>query len=109
MKKYKCRVKGPQTSITVHGVHFRSDQFRVLQKDELPLSMSELRALGISVEEIVADRPETPAAVRAGVVWEGMSPKKTNDYGSFVRGAPRYDLTPEEIDACAKLPGFRRV
>jgi len=109
----KCTFQGPQTSKTIHGVHFRSGASVYLTDVELPMSASVLRKENITVEEVELDERPVPEAEVAksgvGIMWVGKAPLKLTDYGNFKRNEPRHDISLEGVEHLLKKPNFRKV
>ena len=118
MQWHKFTFTGPQTSMTVAGIHFRRSKPVYLMDEEMPLPMQTmLGPLGLKHEAVEAD--ERPVSITenledavdgsVGLVWEGMSPRKSTDYGTFHRGVPRFDVSAEAVRTIGSKSGWRRV
>lgn len=117
MKFYKLTYRGKATSITIHGQHFRKGRNIYMSRDEMGFAPGDAGKYDIGVEKIEADeRPESQteslgdaATGTVGVVWNGMSQRKTNDWGTFLRGVPRYDVPTDAIKLLEGKSGWSRV
>ncbi len=117
MKFYKLTYCGKATSITIHGSHFRKGRDIYMARDEMPFAPEDAGMYDLSVEEVEADeRPanttvdlDGAAAGTIGILWDGMSQRKTNDWGTFTKGVPRYDVPMDAIKYLAGKPGWRRT
>ena len=117
MKYYKLTYCGKATSITIHGAHFRKGRDIYMTREEMPFAPEDAKTYDLSVEEVEADeRPENTtqnlddaATGTIGVVWDGMSQRKTNDWGTFVKGVPRFDVPTDAVRHLAGKPGWARV
>ena len=116
MKFNKLTFQGPQTSMSIAGKHFRKDVPTYLLDSELPFSLAELKGLRIRCDVVETQddtRPMSQATVTGsgsvGMVWQGMSPKKATDWGTFVKGVPCFGLPAEAISYLAGQPGWKKV
>lgn len=115
MKYHKLTFGGPQTSMSIAGRHFPKGQPVYMEDHELPFSVYKLRSLGIKCEIVDADEKPAAPVVSAGVggavgmVWQGQSPRKATDWGSFAKGVARFDLPAAAIAYLSTQSGWKRV
>ncbi len=120
MKYYEVTYTGPAKSKFNFGGHsldpFIPQYFLV---GELPYKIKDIKGMSfIQISEVeVNSKPSEKDAKIAGakiagtkgIMWTGSSPRRVNEYGSFIRDEPRFDLTPEAFNALSKLGGFKVV
>jgi hypothetical protein len=87
-----------------------------LYEEELPLPLRDIRKLKDLViqEAKFVEKPNqklVEAKVRGskGIVWDGNSSVRTNNYGKFKRGEVNYSLSGDVVAYLATLPGFKVV
>jgi len=115
MTKYnKLTFQGPQTSMSIAGRHFPKGQPQYLVDSELPFPISQLRSLGIRCD--VVESEERPVSVSnvvaggsAGMLWKGTAQRKATDWGTFVKGQPRFDIPVAAIAYLSTQPGWEKV
>ncbi len=117
MKFYKLSYVGKATSITIGGQHFRKGRYIHLTREEMRFVPEAAAGYDMEAVEIEADeRPANPsedldaaAAGTVGIVWDGMSQRKTNDWGTFLKGVPRYDVPVDAVKYLEGKSGWSRV
>jgi len=115
MKFNKLTFQGPQTSMSIAGKHFRKDVPTYLLDSELPFSLAELKGLRIRCDVVETQDDTRPASAGStsvgsvGMVWQGMSPKKITDWGTFVRGVPRFDIPAEAVVRLSGRSSWEKV
>lgn len=90
-----------------------------LEKTELPVPLNDLKKLPeiqVSLVELAA-KPSTVEikiiAAKAkglkGIVWVGASPKRVNEFGTFVKDIPNFDVSPEAVEKLKALSSSFKV
>lgn len=109
---------GPATSYNFYGRVLNPNQPIYLEDAELPDTIQNIEKLGIKCSKVEFDKKPNEAELQIlqnrasnnfGIVWIGTSPRRTNEFGTFVRNEPRFDLTLEQVATLKDMPGFKVV
>lgn len=121
LKFYEVTYKGnANTRFNFGGHSLDPNSPMYFTSDEMPIKGKELKKLAdfIDVNEVNLASKPSPKELEAkaaklqskfGIIWTGASPKRTNEFGSFKRNEPRYDLTTEAVNILVKRQGFKVI
>ena len=120
MKFYEITYSGVKGSKkNIGGTTFEPLTPAYFTLNELPLGLEEIKTLkDITVKEVdLAQKPtqnEIKIALaktqnRRGVMWIGASPRRVNEYGSFIKNQAVFDLSEEVIDILKDTAGFKII
>lgn len=90
-----------------------------VEEELLPLTYYKLKKLdNLEVNKVELEAKPSDKEAKAigakkagkiGIVWYGASPKKVNEYGTFVRGEPNFDLTEDQVKKLLRSGSFKLV
>lgn len=117
---FELTFTGAKNSIMNIGhISLNSYEPQYFEEHELPISLYKLKKLAdLNIAKV--ERETKPSLIeskmagaalagKVGVMWVGASPKRVNDYGTFVKNVPNYDLDEETTKKVLKLSGFKKV
>ena len=118
MEFYEVLYSGPENSKFNLGGHSLDPKVpKYFTEGELPFTPNYIKKNipQVSIKKVeLQSKPATAIEMAKvmntkGIVWTGSSPKRTNEYGDFLRHTPRFDLTSQEIDILSVRQGFKVV
>lgn len=120
MKFYEVIYTGPANSKFNFGGHaLNPKEPKYFLPEEMPFTdkqLDKMPEVTYSLVELAVkpdDKDAKAAAARLrgskGIMWVGMSSKRVNEFGTFIRDEPRFDIRPEDVDALRVLPGFKVI
>lgn len=106
-------------ALNIGGITLIPFEPQYFYSNELPVSIKDLRKIpNLEIEKVsFVDKPTSKEAKIHGakkanqvvVIWRGSTPKRVNDYGTFVKGEPVIGLPQSAIKELKKLPGFEVI
>ena len=118
MTLYEVTYTGEADSFNLFGKPLLKFKPIYYTKDELPLSLTKLRKMGLEVTMIKQnEKPsDKDAEIKGakmkglkGLMWIGPAPKRINDHGTFIKNEPVFDLSDEAFEYLSKKRSFKVV
>lgn len=120
MKIYEVVYVGDEgTSFNFGGHMLERLSPKYFEKDELPITLSEIAKLGIlkitalDIEKKPTEEEITGISAKLkgirSVTWMGASPKRVNEYGVFIKNVPNYNVSDAGIEVLSKNASYKVI